>query len=875
MMHQKKIALDIGGSHVTACILNMDHPEAAPEKIIRRHLDAGGSAEAIISSIATCIQELQDSSVSGIGIAVPGPFDHRNGICAIANVGGKFGSMFGLHLKQALQDAAATGDLPLQFFNDAHCFAAGALKILGLQGESTVLLTLGTGFGSSFLRNGELATAGDGIPASGAYYDMPFLEAAADDYFSSRWLLAAFHRNTGIRPATVKEMAEQYTAQARPVFEQFGDHLGSFLLPQLQAFGCRELVIGGNIARSWNLFAAPLLRKLEPLGIAITCCTDTEHCILAGAALSAHEPGPAQLRQTRQLLLPAALPPHNDAAYTIFPSFHTSSPVQEGYDSLAKLIAGERVVILDGYNGVLWEHVRAALHTSLRAQNKTVRWYHTGACLHAPAVIENMLQENMNAADPVFGKRYEGSLADFFDLNLLLQIEPGNGADIHIIYGTGAALTAPEGLLLYIDVPKNEIQYRLRAGSITNIGTPTYTYKRCYFTDWPVLSKHKQDLLPYVDVIIDGQRPGTITWMQGDDFRAELDNMLTAPFRARPWFEAGVWGGNWMKQHLPGLPPEEVNYAWSFELITPENGIVLAGAGLLLEVSFDFLLFRQHHKLLGKAATRFGTAFPIRFDFLDTFDGGNLSIQCHPRPAFTKEHFGEDFTQDETYYILDCEPDAQVYLGFQENISPEKLRGALEDALNRNIPLPVEQYIQQFTAQKHDLFLIPNGTVHASGKNNLVLEISSTPYIFTFKMYDWLRKDLNGRPRPIHLDHAFANLHFDRKGDMVPATLISRPHITDEWANGKKWQLPTHPEHFYTVDRYAFTGEVTIQNLGQCHICMLVEGDRIQVTGSNGQQTFHYAETFVVPAAAGHYTCRYEGKGTAMLVVAYVKDNYC
>lgn len=399
-------------------------------------------------------------------------------------------------------------------------------------------------------------------------------------------------------------------------------------------------------------------------------------------------------------------------------------------------------------------------------------------------------------------------------------------------------------------------------------------YKRLYFVDWVVLNAHKKNILQKITVIADGQWKDSLNWMLGDSLQTGLSTISQSIFRVRPWFEAGAWGGQWMKDKLHGLNKEEVNYAWSFELIVPENGLVFESNGNLLEVSFDFLMFHENKNVLGKHATLFGYEFPIRFDFLDTWEGGNLSIQCHPTLKYIRENFGETITQDETYYILDCKEDAQVFLGFQEGIEPAAFRQVLENSKANKQVVAIDEYVQSHTASKHDLFLIPNGTVHSAGINNLVLEISATPYIFTFKMYDWLRLDLNGEPRAINIDHAFRNLNFGRKGSAVTDELISKQTVIDQGPDWKLVHCATHPAHFYDVHRLEFMTGITVQTNDTCHILMMVEGSAISVETADGViATFSYAETFVIPAAAKSYTLINKGTGIAKVVKAFCKEN--
>jgi mannose-6-phosphate isomerase class I len=586
----------------------------------------------------------------------------------------------------------------------------------------------------------------------------------------------------------------------------------------------------------------------------------------------------APRRRTSQALLPLRHPGRGER-YDLYPA----SPVRggrlaTGWDAVAAIADGATLLLVDGGAGVDWPAASAGLEAALRRRGRRVSVRHTMAALRVPEAIAERISASLGGDDPVFGKRFEGALDELLELERLRELAARpEDADVAVVFGPGAALAADRGPLVYLEVPRNEQQFRARAGALTHLGESQpatdakAAYKRLYFVEWPLLSSHKAAVWPRIDRFVDVQREECVS-VAGAALRESLSAMACAPFRARPWFEPGAWGGHWLERHIPDLPRDVPNHAWSFELISPENGLLLEGDTLLLETGFDSLMIHAAERVLGEGAARFGREFPIRFDYLDTVQGGNLSVQVHPRPDYIRDHFGESFTQDETYYIFDAEPDAQVYLGLQDGLTEAAWRKALTASRDEGAPIDVPRWVRTFPARRGDLFLIPSGTVHAAGAGTLVLEISATPYIYTFKLYDWLRLDLDGAPRPLNVERGLANLVFERQGRCVERELISRPRSVASGDGWRREHLPTHAEHFYDVERLFVGRAVELDTRGSPQVMSLVRGRRVQVESQGGPPLVaRFAETFVVPAAAGHFTIVNEVDKPATLVRAFLK----
>ena len=506
--------------------------------------------------------------------------------------------------------------------------------------------------------------------------------------------------------------------------------------------------------------------------------------------------------------------------------------------------------------------------------------------LLSPKEIDALVAPFLGGDDPVFGFLSGLTLPQFFDSAKVKRFQEQIrqvGAGAILVVGCGARLIAEGDLLVYADLARWEAQCRFRRKESTNLGVDNRAlgvnlkYKRAFFVDWRVCDRWKRSLISKWDFLLDTNDPAEPKLAHGEAVRQALRHTVTRPFRVVPFFDPAPWGGQWMKE-VCDLDRGAANYGWCFDCVPEENSLLLDFGDCRLELPSVDLVFDQPRDLLGEAVhARFGDEFPIRFDFLDTMGGGNLSFQVHPLTEYIQHHFGMHYTQDESYYLLDARPDASVYLGLNENIGPGSMLRDLQAAQSGGPRFPVHQYATQWPAKKHDHFLIPAGTVHCSGANSMVLEISATPYIFTFKMWDWGRLGLDGKPRPIHLEHGLANIQWDRTAGWTRNNLVNQIRPVARGDGWREERTGLHAREFIETRRHWFHKSVAQDTSGGVNVLNLVEGHQAIVESPDRAfEPFivHYAETFIVPARVGPYTIRPDGPSTGhqcATIKAYVR----
>lgn len=554
-----------------------------------------------------------------------------------------------------------------------------------------------------------------------------------------------------------------------------------------------------------------------------------------------------------------------------------------------------QIVGIDGYPGTEFEVIRNIFGQYIQAT-----WIPVSTVLLDTEKLESKILPYLptdRTIDPVllYGVRYtegyEGLQDDTKVARLVERIQHGQKRrkELTIVYGPGALsakLAESYDLKIWIDITPRQAALNFKYGKAINVGRTealpfSETMRRNYYIDFENAVELRWNLIKKggLDLYISADEPERMRMLPFSALRQVFDSVRRKPFRCRPVYLEGVWGGFWFTK-LRNLPKEMKNCAWVFDMIPMEVSLAVDIDGKELEVPFFTFVQEQGRKLLGdRAYDMFGGYFPIRFNYDDTYhSNGNMSIQCHPDETYVKEVHKELGRQDESYYVCVTGQQACTYLGFKEDGSCKEFFQAARKAEQTGELIDYKRYVNAVPSIPGTQVMIPAGTIHASGRNQVVLEIGSlTIGSYTYKLYDYQRIDpQTGLPRPIHLNAGEKVIRPERTSEWVDKNLVNHGHVVRQ---GDTWQEKVVGEHdllYFSLRNLIFEDSVEDDTKGTFHVLALVDGEKIRVESLEDPSEYYEAESLdilVIPASIGRYRIINKGIGIVTVHKTMLKEN--
>ncbi len=565
-----------------------------------------------------------------------------------------------------------------------------------------------------------------------------------------------------------------------------------------------------------------------------------------------------------------------------------------------ELPAGRAIVALDGYPGAQWEQLVSLIAQDLAKSGVPADAVDVSSCYKERAVLDVELRDFLpedKVKDPVllYGKLYRGGYAGIFDRGRLeglrrdLEKRKKGARGVLLVYGCGAAirdLRALCDLVVYLDITPKQAILRARAGLYRNLGDARprpikELLRRCYYVDFEAAAALRRELLSdgALDWYAAADDQSKLKLIPRNTLESVLSSLAKMPFRCKPVYLEGVWGGTYM-QRVRKLPPQMKNCAWVFDLIPLEVSVLVEVGPHLLDIPFFTFVQKEGAAIMGQEAVkRFGGYFPIRFNYDDSFhSSGNMSIQVHPGEDYCRATFGEHGRQDESYYVVATGHGARTYLGFRDDADPCAFLEAAKRSEKDGTRVDHDAFVSSVPSRPGTQVLLPAGTIHASGRNQVVLEIGSlTVGSYTFKLYDYLRKDLDGTLRPIHTWFGEKVLEKGRTATWAAKNLVQEPRKV---AGGDGWAEYVVGEHdllYFSLRRLELESVYEGDTAGRFHVLNLVDGEDV-VVESVADPARCYRQAFldvvVVPASVGRYRIRNLGKQPVVIHKTMLKDGF-
>ena len=548
---------------------------------------------------------------------------------------------------------------------------------------------------------------------------------------------------------------------------------------------------------------------------------------------------------------------------------------------LAARLEHGMVIGIDGYVGADFDRAVNLLEQQLHVRGLKTRKASFRNVYKSEKELWDLVDSRLSwdrSEDPtlLFGKVYKGGYEGLLDTLKVSELAESRRLPdaVTIIYGQGCLVKGLRDLYdikVYLDVTPKESILRIRRGQYVNLGmqqplTTPLIIRRCYYCDFEVAVGLRRELLSRegnIDYYVENDYPNENKLLPYAAFSEITGSLAKYPFRAKPVYLEGVWGGTYMKK-LRKLPQQMRNAAWVFDLIPMEVSVLVDVAGTVVEFPFSTFFMKEGNAVLGPdVVKKFGGYFPIRFNWDDSYHStGNMSIQCHSGSAYNKEHYDEFGRQDESYYVVVTGHDAKTFIGFRDDADIPEFFRAIEAADTEHKPVDYMKYVSYEESRPGLQVMLPAGTIHSSGRNQVILEIGSlTIGSYTYKMYDYLRLDFDGKQRPIHTRLGELNVNQERRTSVIhdPASkdyIVQKPRLA---ASGEGWEeyiVGENEQLYFSLRRLEFEKSCTQKTDGKFHVLTLVDGERIRVRSLEHPERYYdasFMDLVVVPADMGEY----------------------
>lgn len=474
--------------------------------------------------------------------------------------------------------------------------------------------------------------------------------------------------------------------------------------------------------------------------------------------------------------------------------------------------------------------------------------------------------------DPVllYGKLYTHGLKSLMDATKLasLKEEMEHGKENLVVFGHGSLieeLRVLADIKIYMDITPKEAALRCNQGKYINIGDKKarpfkQLMRRNYYIDFENETLLRKQLIQEnaLDYYVYSDHDEALVMAPFATMNALFSDLVKRPFRCKPVYLEGVWGGYYMMRYR-NLPRTMKNCAWIFDMIPSEVSLIIEANGKSIEVPYYTFVHAKGVPLMGQDCVNyFHGYFPIRFNYDDTWHAnGNMSIQCHPYHSYVTKENGELGRQDESYYIVEAAEGAKTFLGFNEDIDPNDFMKEVYASEQTGKEIDYQKYVNAVTSTPGTQVLIPAGTIHSSGRNQLVLEIGSlTIGSYTYKLYDYMRKDLDGNPRPIHSRHGDAVLQKYRKTNWVNQHLVRRAVPFKDGDDVVRQTVGEDPLLYFKLMTTQFLKSYEDHTGNSFHVLTVTNGEKVRIYSKEHPEfnyVANYLDMIVVPQNIGTY----------------------